>query len=317
MLNPASPLPLKDPTLFRQANYIDGKWVEADNGKTIVVKNPATGEAIGEVPAMGTAETRRAIEAAHRAQPAWRALTAKERAAILRKLYDLMLANADDLARHHDRRAGQAAGRKPRRDRLCRELHRVVRRGGQARLWRHHPAERQGPAHHGAEGADRRVRRDHAVELPLRHDHPQGRPGLGRRLHRRHPPGQRRRRSPPSPSPCWPSAPGMPPGVCNVITGPSGETGGGTHLQPAGAQAHLHRQHRSRRQAAGACARRRSRRPAWSWAATRRSSCSTTPTSTPRCWARWPASTATPARPASAPTASWCRTACTTPSPRS
>ena len=73
MLNPVSPLPLKDPTLFRQANYLDGKWVEADNGKTIVVKNPATMEAIGEVPAMGTAETRRAIEAAHRAFPAWRA----------------------------------------------------------------------------------------------------------------------------------------------------------------------------------------------------------------------------------------------------
>ncbi len=64
MLNPVSPLPLKDPTLFRQANYLDGKWVEADNGQTIVVKNPATGEAIGEVPNMGVAETRRAIEAA-------------------------------------------------------------------------------------------------------------------------------------------------------------------------------------------------------------------------------------------------------------
>ena len=98
MLNPASPLPLKDPTLFRQANFIDGKWVEADSGKTIVVRNPATGEAIGEVPAMGTAETRRAIDAAHRAQPAWRAHTAKERAAILRRLNDLMLANAGDLA---------------------------------------------------------------------------------------------------------------------------------------------------------------------------------------------------------------------------
>ena len=69
MLNPTSPLPLKDPTLFRQANYLDGKWVEADGGKTTVVKNPATGEAIGEVPAMGTAETRRAIEAA-RSRPA-------------------------------------------------------------------------------------------------------------------------------------------------------------------------------------------------------------------------------------------------------
>ena len=80
MLNPTSPLPLQDPTLFRQANYLDGKWVEADSGKTIVVKNPATGEAIGEVPAMGAVETRRAIEAANRAWPAWRAMLAKERA---------------------------------------------------------------------------------------------------------------------------------------------------------------------------------------------------------------------------------------------
>jgi succinate-semialdehyde dehydrogenase / glutarate-semialdehyde dehydrogenase len=97
MLNPTSPLPLKDPTLLRQANYLDGKWVEADGGKTIVVKNPATGEAVGEVPSMGQPETRRAIEAANRAFPAWRAMLAKERAAILRKLSDLMLANTDDL----------------------------------------------------------------------------------------------------------------------------------------------------------------------------------------------------------------------------
>jgi succinate-semialdehyde dehydrogenase / glutarate-semialdehyde dehydrogenase len=97
MLNPTSPLPLKDPSLLRQANYLDGKWVEADSGKTIVVKNPATGEAVGEVPSMGQAETRRAIEAANRAFPAWRAMLAKERAAILRKLSDLMLANTDDL----------------------------------------------------------------------------------------------------------------------------------------------------------------------------------------------------------------------------
>ena len=98
MLNPASPLPLRDPTLLRQANYIDGKWVEADSGRTIVVHNPSTGQPVGEVPAMGQTETRRAIEAAHRAQPGWRALTAKERAAILRRLNDLMLAYADDLA---------------------------------------------------------------------------------------------------------------------------------------------------------------------------------------------------------------------------
>ncbi|MGH7155059.1 MAG: aldehyde dehydrogenase family protein, partial [Acetobacteraceae bacterium] len=98
MLNPASPLPLKDPTLLRQANCIDGKWVQADSGRTLVVKNPATDEPIGEVPALGAAETRRAIEAAARALPAWRAKLAKERGAILRKLSDLMLDNPDDLA---------------------------------------------------------------------------------------------------------------------------------------------------------------------------------------------------------------------------
>jgi succinate-semialdehyde dehydrogenase/glutarate-semialdehyde dehydrogenase len=98
MLNQATKLALKDPTLFRQANCIDGKWVEADSGKTIAVKNPATGEVVGEVPAMGAAETRRAIEAANRALPAWSALLAKERAAILRRLFELMLENTDDLA---------------------------------------------------------------------------------------------------------------------------------------------------------------------------------------------------------------------------
>ncbi len=98
MLNTTAPLPLTDPSLFRQANYVDGKWIEADQGKTIAVRNPATGETVGTVPALGAAETRRAIEAANRAWPGWRAMLAKERAAILRKLNDLMLANADDLA---------------------------------------------------------------------------------------------------------------------------------------------------------------------------------------------------------------------------
>ena len=98
MLNQTAPLPLRDPSLFRQACAVGGKWIEADSGKTIDVRNPATGELVGTVPALGAAETRRAIEAANAALPAWRKLLAKERAAILRKLFELMIANTDDLA---------------------------------------------------------------------------------------------------------------------------------------------------------------------------------------------------------------------------
>ncbi|MFV3413962.1 NADP-dependent succinate-semialdehyde dehydrogenase [Pseudomonas nitroreducens] len=90
---------LNDAKLFRQQAYIDGSWVDADNGQTINVNNPATNEIIGTVPKMGADETRRAIEAADKALPAWRALTAKERANKLRKWFDLMIANQDDLAR--------------------------------------------------------------------------------------------------------------------------------------------------------------------------------------------------------------------------
>jgi succinate-semialdehyde dehydrogenase/glutarate-semialdehyde dehydrogenase len=92
-------LNLKDPSLFRQQGYIDGKWADADSGKTLPVDNPATGEILGTVPNMGAAETRRAIEAANAAFPAWRAKTAKERAIILRRWFDLLMANQEDLAR--------------------------------------------------------------------------------------------------------------------------------------------------------------------------------------------------------------------------
>jgi len=98
MLNQVNALNLKDPGLFRQANYIDGKWVQADDGAVLTVRNPSTGAIVGTVPALGAAETRRAIEAAHQAFAGWRTMLAKERAAILRKLFDLMIANTDDLA---------------------------------------------------------------------------------------------------------------------------------------------------------------------------------------------------------------------------
>jgi len=91
-------LKLKDEKLFRQQCYVDGEWIGALNRGTIPVTNPATGEQLGTVPRMGAEETRRAIEAADQALPAWRAKTAKERAQILRRWFDLMMANQDDLA---------------------------------------------------------------------------------------------------------------------------------------------------------------------------------------------------------------------------
>lgn len=89
---------LSDPSLFRQQAFLDGQWVDADDGGRLAVDDPSNGQTVGHVPAMGSSETRRAIEAAKRAWPAWRAMTAKERGAILRRWYELMLAHTDDLA---------------------------------------------------------------------------------------------------------------------------------------------------------------------------------------------------------------------------
>ncbi|MDR6179797.1 succinate-semialdehyde dehydrogenase/glutarate-semialdehyde dehydrogenase [Pseudomonas sp. SORGH_AS 211] len=90
---------LKDASLFRQQAYVDGAWIDADSGATVSVDNPATGETLGTIPKLGRAETKRAIDAANRALPAWRALTAKERSAKLRRWYELMIENQDDLGR--------------------------------------------------------------------------------------------------------------------------------------------------------------------------------------------------------------------------
>ena len=143
MLNPASSLPLKDPTLFRSANYIDGKWVQADSGKTLSVKNPAYRRGGRH----GAGRRRRRDPPRDRgggqgvpplARPA--------RQGTLGHPAPLVRADARQhrgSRRHHDGRAGQAADREPGRDRLRRKLHRMVRRRGQARLRRHHPAERR------------------------------------------------------------------------------------------------------------------------------------------------------------------------------
>jgi succinate-semialdehyde dehydrogenase / glutarate-semialdehyde dehydrogenase len=89
---------LEDQKLFRQHAYIDGQWIEADSRKSFAVNNPADDSTLGSVPDCGAAETRRAIAAAGRALIDWRARTGKERAAILRKWADLMMANQEDLA---------------------------------------------------------------------------------------------------------------------------------------------------------------------------------------------------------------------------
>ena len=90
---------LKDQLLFRQQCYINGEWCNAESSKTIEVSNPVDGEIIGTVPNMGAIETRKAIETADNAGQDWRAKPAKERAAIIRRWYELVVENTDDLAR--------------------------------------------------------------------------------------------------------------------------------------------------------------------------------------------------------------------------
>ncbi len=89
---------LKDSSLFRQDCFINGAWVTADTGRTVEVTNPATRQVLGTVPYMGGAETRKAIGYSNQALSAWRSRTAKERALIMRRWYDLMMANQEDLA---------------------------------------------------------------------------------------------------------------------------------------------------------------------------------------------------------------------------
>lgn len=114
---------LNDMTLFRQQALIDGQWRDAPNGDVIAVTNPANGEQLGSVPKMGADETREAIEAANRALPAWRALTAKERAkhsAPLVRSYD---GEPGRSRSPDDPRAGKTAGGSQRRNQLRRLLY--------------------------------------------------------------------------------------------------------------------------------------------------------------------------------------------------
>lgn len=91
-------LKLKDPSLLKTQSYIDGQWVDADGGETVAVTNPATGETVAAVAKCGTSETRRMIKAAEAAQKSWAKTTVKERAALLRSWFNLIMQHQEDLA---------------------------------------------------------------------------------------------------------------------------------------------------------------------------------------------------------------------------
>ena len=101
---------LLDPSLLRTQALLGGKWSDADSGSTFAVRDPASGEVLAQVPRCGPAETRRAIEAAAAAQPAWRAEPAPRRAAVLRRFFDLVRDHTDDLAMLITREQGKPLG---------------------------------------------------------------------------------------------------------------------------------------------------------------------------------------------------------------
>lgn len=109
-MNTSGPIQLLDPKLFRQQCYIDGAWIDAPDKRAIEVNNPATDEIIGSVPALGAAETRKAIEAAEAAWPEWRGRTGKDRAGLMRAWFDLMIQHREDLAQLMTTEQGKPLG---------------------------------------------------------------------------------------------------------------------------------------------------------------------------------------------------------------
>ena len=172
-------------TEFPTQMYIEGQWRDADDSRTLGVINPADESTLAEVAYGGRAEVDRAIEAAARAFPGWRAASVYDRAQVLKKTADLMRERADDDRPDAHPGAGQALargqGRGPARGRHLR----MVRRGGQAGLRADHPAFERRQAALRDQAPGRRRRHDHPVELPGHVAQPEDRAGAGRRLHGR------------------------------------------------------------------------------------------------------------------------------------
>src|SRR5687768_9397849 len=306
-------LSLKDPKLFREQCYIDGQWVGAS--KTLAVDNPATGAILGTVPDLGAEETRRAIDAAERSWPAWRTKTAKERAAILRRWFDLMMANQEDLAQILTAEQGKPLS----------EARGEIAYGASFIEWFAEEGKRAYgdviPQHQ----PDKRVL---VIKQPI---------GVAALITPWNFPNAMitRKAGPALASGCpvvikpagqtpysalamaeLGERAGIPKGVLNVITGDSKAIGAELCANPKVRKLSFTGSTETgrilMRQSADTI-----KKLSLELGGNARSSCSTTRTSTPRSKARSPRSTATPARPACARTASMCRTACTTPSPRS
>ncbi len=169
--------------LFRQQALIAGSWRDAADGTTLAVSNPSTGATLGQIPNMGRAEAQQAVDAAAAALPNWRALTAAQRAALLKKLAPPDPRKQNRAGADNDRRAGQAAGGSGRRNRLCRLVYRVVCRTRETRQRRDNPLPGADKRLMVIRQGGRRLRGDHPVELPGGDDHPEGRPGAGRGLY--------------------------------------------------------------------------------------------------------------------------------------
>ena len=168
---------------FPTQALIDGEWV--NSAKTFPVYDPATGAEIATVPNLGAKDAARAIDAAARALPGWSAKTAKERATILKRWFDLVTAETENLAQLMTTEQGKPLAESRGRGGLRRVFHRVVCRGGQARLRAHDPDHLcvEALSHH--QTADRGRCRDRALEFSDRHDHTESGAGACFGLHHR------------------------------------------------------------------------------------------------------------------------------------
>ena len=176
-------LKLTDPSLLRAQLYIDGAWVDADDGSTVSVLNPATQEEIVAIPNAGAPETRRAIEAANKAFISWRNVVAKERSAILKRWFTLIMENQEDLARLMTAEQGKPLAESRGEVAYGAAFVEWFAEEGRRVYGDTIPRQQPQPAHRHYQAAHRRCGRDHALELPYRNDHAQGRTGTSGRLH--------------------------------------------------------------------------------------------------------------------------------------